>query len=113
MNEDLKEYEEKKWDKRLLFEEKLLNLKNLLYEDRHPSEIDQDELVEINKTIRKFINKEDPDRGYFVKYKRFILDIRKPSFVWFLIFVLCSLIGLYQVLKFIVLLIIILVKYYG
>ena len=56
------------------------------------------------KQWQQMQNEEYPDRPYWVKYDNFILDIRKPSFIWFLVFLGMSIIGIVQSIKFIIML---------
>lgn len=97
----LKEYDEVQWNKRQEFEKKLEQKKEELYDGRDIENIDSDEFVYIQNELKKFVNKEHPERSYFVKYNNFILDVRKPSFGCFLLFIVLTIIGFITVFKWI------------
>jgi hypothetical protein len=59
------------------------------------------DVEERKKQLAYFIYTEKKKQSLFARYNNFILDIRKPSFLWFLIWVVFSLIGLIQTIKFI------------
>lgn len=99
-NNRLENYEKEQWEKRLLFESELESLKDELYDGRDIRDIEPEEFIDIQNKLKRFVNREHPERGYFVKYNNFILDIRKPSCMVFFMFLMLSLIGIIQVIKF-------------
>lgn len=73
------------------FEKKIKEISDLSVEER-------------KQQLDYFVYTEKKKQSLFARYNNFIIDIRKPSFLWFLIWIVFSLIGLAQTIKFIFLL---------
>lgn len=97
----LEDYDEVKWAKRKDFEKKLYEFKDELYNGRDIIDIEPKEFADIQSELKTFYNKENPDRGYYVKYENFIMDVRKPSFGCFVLFVVFAITGFITLIKYI------------
>jgi hypothetical protein len=67
-------------------------------------DLDKSNLSPGKKSIltSKFIKDHNTYKTMNVKYSNFILDIRKPSFFWFMFWVICSIIGFIKLIKWII-----------
>lgn len=67
-------------------------------------ELDNSDLPPGTKAVlvRKFIKDHNTYKTLNVKYDNFIMDIRKPSFMWFLFWCFCSILGFIQIVKYII-----------
>ena len=95
MNENLKNYLKEQEKLQANFKTKLS-----LYKD----ELDATDLLPYQKIqlVKKFKKDSETYRTLSIKYDNFILDIRKPSFLWFCIWLAFSFLGLVTFIKFII-----------
>lgn len=100
-SKELKEYDDRQWEDCKKFEDALEAKRDELLDGRRIEDLEPAEYVKVQQQLKRFINKEHPERGYYVKYSNFILDVRKPSFGCFILFCILTIIGLISVLKWI------------
>jgi hypothetical protein len=95
INEELKKYLENQNKNREIFLQAL---------NKYKGELDETNKTRFEKIylVKRFIKDNETYEVKTLKYNNFIMDIRKPSFRWFIIWLMCSFVGLIYLLNFII-----------
>lgn len=92
MSKELDEYIKEQNKKREKFLKKFELYKDELDKSNIPDSLKR-------KLAEDFIRSNNNHRTVFVKYNNFIMDIRKPSFRWFLFWCICSIFGFINIIE--------------